>query len=178
MDMKQIKNEHGFTLIELLAVIVVLAIVMLIAATAVLPRMAEARRQVFAIEANNIIETAQTYFMNNSLTGTSGDGLPNDPNTVRCITIKDLIEDGVLKQDKTKASGKVLVKRKAANSDVYLYAIWYTNGKLMVEGKGLDAEKAFNADIQASDVKDNDAGNISNWTYATCGKTETFPTAG
>lgn len=178
MDMKQIKNEHGFTLIELLAVIVVLAIVMLIAATAVLPRMAEARRQVFAIEANNIIETAQTYFMNNSLTGTSGDGLPNDPNTVRCITIKDLIEDGVLKQDKTKASGKVLVKRKAANSDVYLYAIWYTNGKLMVEGKGLDAEKAFNADIQASDVKDNDAGNISNWTYATCEKTETFPTTG
>ena len=178
MDMKQIKNEHGFTIIELLAVIVVLAIVMLIAATAVLPRMAEARRQVFAIEANNIIETAQTYFMNNSLTGTSGDGLPNDPNTVRCITIKDLIEDGVLKQDKTKASGKVLVKRKAANSDVYLYAIWYTNGKLMVEGKGLDAEKAFNADIQASDVKDNDAGNISNWTYATCGTSETFPTAG
>lgn len=178
MDMKQIKNEHGFTLIELLAVIVVLAIVMLIAATAVLPRMAEARRQVFAIEANNIIETAQTYFMNNSLTGTSGDSLPNDPNTVRCITIKDLIEDGVLKQDKTKASGKVLVKRKAANSDVYLYAIWYTNGKLMVEGKGLDAEKAFNADIQASDVKDNDAGNISNWTYATCGTSETFPTAG
>ena len=178
MDMKQIKNEHGFTLIELLAVIVVLAIVMLIAATAVLPRMAEARRQVFAIEANNIIETAQTYFMNNSLTGTSGDGLPNDPNTVRCISIKDLIEDGVLKQDKTKASGKVLVKRKAANSDVYLYAIWYTNGKLMVEGKGLDAEKAFNADIQASDVKDNDAGNISNWTYATCGTSETFPTAG
>ena len=48
----------------------------------------------------------------------------------------------------------------------------------MVEGKGLDAEKAFNADIQASDVKDNDAGNISNWTYATCGTSETFPTAG
>ena len=96
MDMKQIKNEHGFTLIELLAVIVVLAIVMLIAATAVLPRMAEARRQVFAIEANNIIETAQTYFMNNSLTGTGGQGLPNDPSKVRFIIITKLIEDGVL----------------------------------------------------------------------------------
>ena len=154
MDMKQIKNEHGFTLIELLAVIVVLAIVMLIAATAVLPRMAEARRQVFAIEANNIIETAQTYFMNNSLTGTGGQGLPNDPSTVRCITITKLIED------------------------VYLYAIWYTNGKLMVTGKGLDAQKTFNADISASDVEDNDAGNISDWTYATCGTNETFPTAG
>lgn len=178
MDMKQIKNEHGFTLIELLAVIVVLAIVMLIAATAVLPRMAEARRQVFAIEANNIIETAQTYFMNNSLTGTGGQGLPNDPSTVRCITITKLIEDGVLKQDKSKASGKVLVKKKSKDSDVYLYAIWYTNGKLMVTGKGLDAQKTFNADISASDVEDNDAGKISDWEFATCGATETFPTAG
>ena len=178
MDMKQIKNEHGFTLIELLAVIVVLAIVMLIAATAVLPRMAEARRQVFAIEANNIIETAQTYFMNNSLTGTGGQGLPNDPSTVRCITITKLIEDGVLKQDKTKASGKVLEKKKSKDSDVYLYAIWYTNGKLMVTGKGLDAQKAFNADISAPDVEDNDAGKIADWEFATCGTSETFPTAG
>ena len=27
-------------------------------------------------------------------------------------------------------------------------------------------------------VEDNDAGNISDWTYATCGTNETFPTAG
>ena len=51
--MENIKNERGFTLIELLAVIVVLAIVLLMGAMAVIPRMNDARKQVFAIEAGS-----------------------------------------------------------------------------------------------------------------------------
>ena len=54
------KNVSGFTLIELLAVIVVLAIVILMASMAIIPRMNEARKQVFAMEANEAINAASS----------------------------------------------------------------------------------------------------------------------
>ena len=152
MDIKN-KNMRGFTLIELLAVIVVLAIVMLIAATAVLPRMSEARQQVFAIEANKAIEAASTYFLNNNLTG-GGDTLPVADGAVKCVPIKTLITNGYFDADNSKYDGRVLVKKQGS---LYLYVVTLTNQQLMVVDKGLDGSNAYNADIVAKDVLDFDS---------------------
>lgn len=153
--MKRIRNknyERGFTLIELLAVIVVLAIVLLMGASAVIPRMNEARKQVLALEANEAIESTTMYLQNNTYTG--GKTFPVSENTVVCVTIKELIDSGDYSGDRSKYDGRVLVKRKSAGSSLYLYVVDLSNGTLMVHEKGLNAEKNANKDIVANDVVD------------------------
>ena len=154
--MKKIKNERGFTLIELLAVIVVLAIVLLMGAMAVIPRMNDARKQVFAIEANTAIQAASTYLMNNALN--PSDKKPTYPvgTETKCVTIEELITSGDFDADKEKYSGIVKITKKA-NSNVYLYTINMTNQDLMVLEKGLNNEKTDNKDIVADDVVGYDA---------------------
>ena len=61
------KNASGFTLIELLAVIVVLAIVILMASMAIIPRMNEARKQVFSMESNEAINAASSYWLDGAI---------------------------------------------------------------------------------------------------------------
>ncbi len=155
------KNMQGFTLIELLAVIVVLAIVILAAATAVIPRMNEARTQVFALEANHAIDAAKTYFMNNSLTGSAGSvTLPVKEGEPKCVTITDLIKNGDFDADIDIYKGYVLVQKVKEN---YLYKVTMSNGKLMVNGAGVgkeDTNKDYNINITSSDVQ-NDNGNVS-----------------
>jgi len=55
-------NKKGFTLVELLAVIVVLAVVMLIATTAVVPMMNRARKNAFITEIQSLIKGAEAYY--------------------------------------------------------------------------------------------------------------------
>ena len=64
------KNEKGFTLVELLAVIVVLSVLILIAVTAVIPRMNKAKRKTFANEALQLIKAAEER----SVADDDGDG--------------------------------------------------------------------------------------------------------
>lgn len=150
--MKKIKNERGFTLIELLAVIVVLAIVLLMGAMAVIPRMNEARKQVFALEANQAIQAASVYLQNNTINAEAANDqkFPVKDDGVVCVKISDLIEKGEFDASKN-YKGQVLVKKKK-NSSVYLYAITMTNGNLMVTNAGYSGEE--NKDVTASDVTD------------------------
>lgn len=143
-------NEYGFTLIELLAVIVVLAIVLLMGATAVIPRMNDARRQVFSLEANSLIESAEQYLQNNALTGKKPT-FPVGTNEV-CVTLDELVNSGDYSGDSNTYSGKVLVKRKSADSSLYLYTVYLSNGTLMVNGKG--NANGINVDVKSSDVED------------------------
>lgn len=154
--MKRIKNnEHGFTLIELLAVIVVLAIVLLMGATAVIPRMNDARRQVFALEANSLIESAEQYLQNNALTN-SGKTFPVGTNQV-CVTLEELVASGDYSGDSKTYSGKVLVERKSSDSSLYLYTVYLSNKTLMVNGKGIDGKKETNSDTRTNvDIKSSD----------------------
>ena len=154
--MKKIKNERGFTLIELLAVIVVLAIVLLMGAMAVIPRMNDARKQVFAIEANTAIQAAATALLNNALNPSANKPTYPVGENVVCITVGDLISNGDFDADAGKYSGRVLVKKQPGNSTVYLYVISMTNGTLMVNGKGV--ESGNNKDIVSGDIEDYTSG--------------------
>ncbi len=158
--MKDIKKNYGFTLIELLAVIVVLAIVMLAAATAVLPRMAEARKQVFAIEANAAIQSATTYYINGSITS-SGDVLPVGT-AVKCVTVGTLRDKGFYTGD-ADYKGYVLVKKVG---EVYQYAITMTNGNLKVNNAGLGDDVTSAEVNDGNDVTDACPGTLT-WPGAT-----------
>ncbi len=163
--MKQIKNERGFTLIELLAVIVVLAIVLLMGAMAVIPRMNDARKQVFALEANTAIQAASTYLMNNALNPSASKQTYPVGDNVVCIPVSTLISNGDFDADADKYSGRILVKKKANTENGYLYIISMTNGTIMVDEKGI--EGGNNKDIVAANVEDYDGGET--WTKASCG---------
>ena len=127
--MKNVKKDvRGFTLVELLAVIVVLAIIMLIAVNAVLPRMNSAREQAFAIEANALMEAAQTYVVNESL---STLGALKD-----CVTVAELRTGGYTELADNYAGKVELIK----DGSTYKYKVYLQNGQFMVEGIGVEGD--------------------------------------
>lgn len=142
----QIKNNkydvRGFTLIELLAVIVVLAIVMLIAVQAVLPKMDESRRRAFAIEANGLIKSAIQYVISDM----TFNGTVIDESGV-CLSVKELVDSGNSTLDALKYKGKVMVFK---NGNQYLYRITMNNGSYMVVEKGINNNA--NVSITEGDV--------------------------
>ena len=151
--MKKINNERGFTLIELLAVIVVLAIVMLMGAMAVIPRMNDARKQAFALEANTAIQGVQQYLMSNELKASGTAQVFPTNTTPICVTIKELIDNTVVDFD-SNYEGYVIVQ-KVDNTNKYLYQITMTNGINAVYQKGV--KNGANVDI-TSDMVDGDNG--------------------
>ena len=163
--MKRI-NKKGFTLVELLAVIVVLAIVMLIAVSAVLPQMEKARRQTLALEAQTAIESAQTYFMSKSISGKSGEGLPASEGGESCVSIQTLINDGQFTTRDGSYTGAVRVKKQG---NVYLYEVWLQKDTTwMIVGKGTagtySAPTAAGAPGGATNVKIHE-GYVSDYGY-------------
>ncbi len=144
--MKNINNNHGFTLVELLAVIVVLAIVMLVAVQSVLPQMEKARRQTFALDAQTAIESANTYFMNQSLS--TGKGFPSNETTTNCVEISTLISQGYFTV-KGSYDGKVIVKRSGNN---YVFKVWLHKDQLMILGAGANDDESENVQISAYDA--------------------------
>jgi len=159
---KKVTNARGFTLVELLAVIVVLAIVILLALQAVMPALSSAKSQVFALEANGAIESAQSYFMNQNLTG-GNNALPVGDGKAKCITIQELIDGGYSELDPKSYSGRVLVK-KVGNIYIYNVSIQKDN-TMMVVSKGYDNQVKYNKDVDANDVVDYDDSFSS---YTTC----------
>jgi len=120
MNMKKL-NKKGFTLVELLAVIIVLAVVMLIAVTAVVPQMNRSRKQAFITEATTILNGAENYFVYKEATGTK----------VTCATIQtDIIGDYISEKGKGKYQGVVeeVTEKDASNNDVKRVKISLTNG--------------------------------------------------
>lgn len=151
--MKNIKNANGFTLIELLAVIVVLAIVILMASMAVVPRMNDARKQVFTMEANEAINAASSYLMNSALTSTGNQTFPTTEGGTVCLTIEDLVNNGDFKNKKG-YTGRIIVKKVGQN---YLYVVSMTNEKLMVVDAGAGEKYDKSTEITTDDIKDYDS---------------------
>ena len=150
--MKNIKNANGFTLIELLAVIVVLAIVILMASMAVVPRMNDARKQVFTMEANEAINAASSYLMNSALTATNNQTFPTTEGGTVCLTIQNLVDNGDFKNKKD-YEGRIIVKKQGQN---YLYVVSMTNKKLMVVNAGAGDGYDKSTEIATTDIKDYD----------------------
>lgn len=155
--MKNIKNERGFTLIELLAVIVVLAIVLLMGAMAVIPRMNSARKQTFALEANTAIQGVQQYLMANELKS-SGTRFPTNTTPI-CVTITELIDNEVIDFDSSKYKGYIIVERTDTAANKYLYQITMTNGTNAVYQKGVTS--GANVDITSDYVDPDNGSDIS-----------------
>ncbi len=149
-NIKHINNTNGFTLVELLAVIVVLAIVMVIAVNAVMPTLQDSKTNIFAIEANGAIESAQSYYMNGGATGNADRVLPTSG--TRCVKIKTLVDEGLSDLDPTNYDGYVTVTKK---DKLYLYKVWIHHATLMVVDKGNDGN--YNKDVLGSDVEDYDS---------------------
>jgi len=163
-------NVRGFTLIELLAVIVVLAVVMLIAVQAIMPRMESARKQAFAIEANGLIEAAKSFIVTESLTSSS---VVVDATNGRCVEVEELVTKGYSELDVDKYSGKVMIyKTVTDNLVVYTYSVYLSNGQFMVNGKGIKDNK--NYDIAEEHVEDSAVSLTefgSSTTYGACSTT-------
>ena len=142
---------RGFTLVELLAVIVVLAIVMLLAVQAVLPQVTIARKNAFAIEANAVIEAAQSYVVTEALTSNliiSEKGL--------CVST-DILADGYWKGDVSKYNGFVTIIPKEGTQN-YLYTVYLTNQKYMANGLGVSGNNQVS--IIGTDIKEGNATNL------------------
>ena len=88
------RNKKGFTMTELLAVIVILSVIILIAVTAILPRMENARK-------NTFIDEALAYLKAGKEIQVSGD------NSAVCYDISNF--DEYVKQDKEGYSGTLFV---------------------------------------------------------------------
>ena len=82
--MKRLKNRNGFTLIELLAVIIILAILMTLAITAMTGYIRNARKDTFITTAQQYANAARLSFVNNEYTTTpdSGQCLVVQTNTI------------------------------------------------------------------------------------------------
>lgn len=147
---KNIKNVSGFTLIELLAVIVVLAIIILMASMAVIPRMNQARRQVFSMEANEALDAASSYWLDATINGTGTFPIGTE---TKCVSIADLRASGDFTGG-SDYSGVIYVHKKSSTDNTYEYAITMGNKNLMVVNKGASA------DVKPDDVVDYVAADV------------------
>lgn len=147
---KILKNRKGFTLVELLAVIVVLAIIILIAMPAVLNSMEKARKNSFAIEANEVVKSAQTAYSIAVLNGQGG-SIDSTSGAKYCIKYSDLKTNGYIeKTDKAtpEYKGSVLITI-SKDTGVASYTIFFTNAAYNIYNKPY-ATSSDKVDVGAS----------------------------
>jgi len=125
--MKTLKENKGFTLIELLAVIVVLAIVMVLATTTVLPYMANARKESFALEANTAKDAA-SQAVSLILIGSVKDNYTKTSNGY-CFTIKNLVDLGLFEKEDANYKGVVQVTQ---TNNAFTYLVKMKNSQYYV----------------------------------------------
>lgn len=138
-------NKKGFTLVELLAVIVILAIVMGIAATLVIPMIEDARKGAFASTAMTIVDAASKKASSDIISGTNK----------TCYTVKELVTgryiDKIEAYDSTAnpITGQYegIVEYDAVAKRWNIHIIDHTNNYVI----GLDSTKAYGK-ITANDV--------------------------
>lgn len=110
-------NKKGFTLIELLAVISILAILMLLASSSVVSMIAGAKKNAFAIDAQNVVETAKLNYTEAVLSGSNvGENF--------CMSVAYLRSHGLEKGNKNLA-GSINVKIVAG---AVKYTVWLSDG--------------------------------------------------
>lgn len=139
-------NKKGFTLIELLAVIVILAVVMLIAVSAVGPLMAKSRKGSLSDEGIGIVDAAQTAYQAEQMNANS---VIKSTSTV-CFDLKYLnTKQYYPKGNSTDGyTGSVLVKY---DSGKYTYTFWISNGTYVF---GKDSGAGDGVDPNAIDLDD------------------------
>lgn len=136
--MKTLKDKKGFTLIELLAVIVVLAIVTVLATRSVLPFLANAGRDAFAIEANEAMGGASDAMSLLTINAISSNYTIESTNTY-CFTLADLKALGLWNKDDNSYAGTVTV---TASGTAFSYAVEMYNDEYYVKTTSgqIDAE--------------------------------------
>ena len=145
MKSRKYRNQKGFTLIELLAVITILAIIMLFAASSVTSALNKSQRRAFIIDAEKIVEAAKgayTEALDNKMTGAE---------TVFCMSTNYLKNHGMEKNGEISGSILVDVSEKTAS-----YTIWLSNGALELNG------------VKMSDLTEDSAQQFSSNVSTTC----------
>ena len=136
-------NKKGFTLVELLAVIVILAVVMLIAVTAVGPLMIRARKSALGTEGIGLVDQAKAAYQAEQLNSNSA----IKSNSTVCFDLEWLAKHGYFEKSSTDGYyGSALVEYDSANNK-YTYKFWITNGSY-----------AFGAAINGENVTVSTAG--------------------
>ncbi len=143
--MKTYKSNKGFTLIELLAVIIVLAVVTLLAVQAILPQVDKAKKNAFAVEANNAIDAAKQWYAEAAISGTTLTKKTSSCSSTTysacyCVKIKTLIDNGFFEGDNNKHYGYAVILLKKAN-DSAVYQIVMTDGVYTTRASGNAATK-------------------------------------
>ena len=123
-------NKKGFTLVELLAVIVILAVVMLIGGTTVLPMMQKAQKSSLGTEGVSLKKAAENAFQTELIKGAGASFKSTDK---VCFSMQYLCKTGAF--DKgcdglsagDKYAGSVLVTPATGASAVTDYKMWVTN---------------------------------------------------
>lgn len=161
--MKKMKDNRGFTLIELLAVIVILAIVMVLASSSILPFMRNAGRDSFALEANGVIDSASNAISLITVGSISLDGkygadttapakkdfnkVTTDTATKYCFSLDYLVDKGLfdLKKESLATNGGSYsgIVEAVKNGNAYTYTVYIKNDEFMVNGitNTVDKEK-------------------------------------
>ena len=122
-------SKKGFTLIELLAVIVILAVVMLIGVTAVLPLINKAQKNSLASEGLALVDTGKVAYQAEQLAGSE---LNLSPNASYCFSLDWLRKHNYYDKASEKYSGSVLIM--ANKSGKFDYYFWITNGNYHISG--------------------------------------------
>jgi type IV pilus assembly protein PilA len=84
-------DKKGFTLIELLAVIVILAVILAIAGTAVIKSINDSREKVKYIAAQDIVNIAEAYMVAEK----------DEVDSYNCVSVKGMIDNGYVESDAT-----------------------------------------------------------------------------
>lgn len=159
-------NKKGFTLIELLAVIVILAVVMLIAVSAVGPLMAKSRKGALETEGIALSNAAKTAFQAEQLNASS----VIKPTSAVCFDLEFLYNQNYYEKGKDDGyTGSVLVTYDSSTRK-YEYTIWISNGTYYIFNKkpdGINIEK----DVLDKDGYDNVNDANAKKTLTDCGGT-------
>ena len=129
------KNRKGFTLVELLAVIVILAAVMLIGVTAILPLINRAQRSGLASEGLSLIATGKAAYEAEQIVNYNSE-LKLYPTSSHCFSIDWLREHNYYDKKDLEYSGSILVV--ADKNSQYNYYFWITNGTHHISGGTAD----------------------------------------
>lgn len=176
--MKNLKDNRGFTLIELLAVIVILAIVMVLASSSILPFMRNAGRDSFALEANGVIDAASNAISLITVGSISLDGkygadttapaakdfnkITTDTATKYCFSLDYLVDKGLfdLKKESLATNGGKYsgIVEAVKNGNAYTYTVYIKNDEFMVNGVSNTVDKEKDVKVAGTLTKTSCAG--------------------